>query len=140
ETMERAYPHEGVMVNSGPFDGTGTDVAVEKVTQWLEEKRIGAKRVNYKFRDWGISRQRYWGTPIPIIHTDEGEAPVDEGALPVKLPNVDSYEPTATGESPLANIPEFVNVTLPDGTRGRRETDTMGTFACSSWYFMRFAD
>jgi leucyl-tRNA synthetase len=140
ETMERAYPDEGVMVNSGPFDGTGADVAVEKVTQWLEEKGIGAKRVNYKFRDWGISRQRYWGTPIPIIHTDDGEVAVDEDALPVRLPNVDSYEPTATGESPLANIPEFVNVTLPDGTRGRRETDTMGTFACSSWYFMRFAD
>ena len=107
---------------------------------WLEEKGIGKKRINYKFRDWGISRQRYWGTPIPIIHTDEGEVAVDESALPVELPNVDSYEPTATGESPLANIPEFVNVTLPDGTQGRRETDTMGTFACSSWYFMRFTD
>ncbi len=140
DTMERAYPHEGVMINSGIFDGTDADEAVEKVTAWLEEKNIGAKRVNYKFRDWGISRQRYWGTPIPIIHTDEGQVPVDENDLPVELPDVNSYEPTATGESPLAKISEFVNVTLPDGTRGRRETDTMGTFACSSWYFMRFAD
>ncbi len=138
--MERAYPHEGVMVNSGIFDGTNADEAVEKVTRWLEEKGFGAERINYKFRDWGISRQRYWGTPIPIIHTDDGEVSVDENNLPVELPNVDSYEPTATGESPLATIPEFVNVTMPDGTRGRRETDTMGTFACSSWYFMRFTD
>ncbi|MBI4670483.1 MAG: leucine--tRNA ligase [Chloroflexi bacterium] len=140
DTMERAYPHEGVMVNSGPFDGTPADVAVEQVTQWLEEKGIGAKRINYKFRDWGISRQRYWGTPIPIIHTDDGEVAADHDALPVELPNVNSYEPTATGESPLATIPEWVNVTLPDGTHARRETDTMGTFACSSWYYMRFAD
>ncbi len=140
DTMERAFPHDGVMVNSGPFDGTGADVAVAQVTQWLEGKGIGAKRINYKFRDWGISRQRYWGTPIPIVHTADGEAPVSPESLPVELPDVNSYEPTATGESPLATIPEFVNVTLPDGTPGRRETDTMGTFACSSWYYMRFAD
>lgn len=140
DSMDQAYPHEGVMVNSGPFNGTNADVAVERVTKWLEEKGIGAKRINFKFRDWGISRQRYWGTPIPIIHTDEGEVAVSSDALPVELPNVDSYEPTATGESPLATIPEFVNVTLPDGTRGRRETDTLGTFACSSWYYMRFTD
>jgi len=140
EKMARAYPHDGAMVNSGMFDGTPADVAVEKVTRWLEEKGFGAKRINFKFRDWGISRQRYWGTPIPIIHTDEGETTIDEQALPIELPNVDSYEPTATGESPLANISEWVNVTLPDGTQGRRETDTMGTFACSSWYYMRFTD
>lgn len=140
DTMARAYPHDGVMVNSGPFDGTPADQAVEKVTRWLEEKGLGNKRVNYKFRDWGISRQRYWGTPIPIIHTVEGEVAVAEGELPVELPNVNSYEPTATGESPLANIPEFTDVSLTDGTRGRRETDTMGTFACSAWYYMRFTD
>jgi len=140
EKMERAYPHDGAMANSGIFDGTPADVAVEKVTRWLEEKGFGAKRINYKLRDWGISRQRYWGTPIPIIHTAEGEITIDEQALPIELPNVDSYEPTATGESPLANISEWVSVTLPDGTQGRRETDTMGTFACSSWYYMRFTD
>ncbi len=158
DTMERAYPHEGVMVNSGPFDGTPADMAVEKVTRWLEEQGIGAKQVNYKFRDWGISRQRYWGSPIPIVHTPNGEVAVDESELPVELPNVNSYEPTATGESPLANIPEWVNVTVTadehgkqvivplqehapaEGIPGRRETDTMGTFACSSWYYLRFAD
>ncbi|MEK7277000.1 MAG: leucine--tRNA ligase, partial [Chloroflexota bacterium] len=140
DTMTEAWPHEGVMVNSAQFDGTPADQAVAKVTAWLEETSKGKKRVNYKLRDWGISRQRYWGTPIPVIYTDDGEAPVAVEDLPVRLPDVDSYEPTATGESPLALIPKFVNVILPDGTKGRRETDTMGTFACSSWYFLRFAD
>ncbi len=130
----------GAMINSGEFSGTPGDVAAKRVTEWLEKTGKGKARVNYKLRDWGISRQRYWGTPIPIIHTDEGEVPVDEDKLPVKLPNVESYEPTATGESPLATIARFVNVKLPDGTKGRRETDTMGTFACSSWYFLRFTD
>ncbi len=130
----------GTMINSDKYTGTPGEKAVSCVTEWLEETGKGKRRVNYKLRDWGISRQRYWGTPIPVIHTDEGEVPVPEDQLPVRLPNVESYEPTATGESPLATIPEFVNVTLPDGTRGRRETDTMGTFACSSWYYMRFAD
>ena len=130
----------GAMINSNQFTGTPGDVAVEKVTTWLEKIRKGKARVNYKLRDWGISRQRYWGSPIPIIHTDQGEVPVGEKDLPVKLPEVESYEPTATGESPLATIPKFVNVKLPDGTKGRRETDTMGTFACSSWYFLRFVD
>ncbi|MBI5034423.1 MAG: leucine--tRNA ligase [Chloroflexi bacterium] len=130
----------GTMINSNEFSNTPGDVAKKRVTEWLEQTGKGKSRVNYKLRDWGISRQRYWGTPIPIIHTDEGEVPVDETKLPVKLPDVDSYEPTATGESPLATINKFVNVKMPDGSKGRRETDTMGTFACSSWYFMRFAD
>lgn len=130
----------GTMINSNQFTGTPGDVAVKRVTEWLEQIGKGKARVNYKLRDWGISRQRYWGAPIPIIHTEQGEVPVDENDLPVKLPDVESYEPTATGESPLATIPKFVNVTLPDGTPGRRETDTMGTFACSSWYFLRFVD
>ncbi len=130
----------GAMINSREFSGTPGDNAVKHVTEWLEWKGIGKRRVNYKFRDWGISRQRYWGAPIPIIHTDAGEVAVDEKDLPVRLPDVESYEPTATGESPLATIPKFVNVTLSDGTKGRRETDTMGTFACSSWYFLRFVD
>ncbi|MCI0476623.1 MAG: class I tRNA ligase family protein, partial [Anaerolineales bacterium] len=130
----------GAMINSNEFSGTPGDVAVKKVTAWLEARGKGKARVNYKLRDWGISRQRYWGSPIPIIHTDDGEVPVDEKDLPVKLPDVDSYEPTATGESPLATIPKFVNVKLPGGVKGKRETDTMGTFACSSWYFLRFVD
>src|SRR5262245_8068867 len=138
--MEAAWTGEGVMVDSGPFDGTATQVAVKKVTRWLEETRRGKQTVNYKLRDWGISRQRYWGTPIPIVYTADGEVPVSPDDLPVRLPNVSHYEPADTGESPLATIPEFVNVALPDGTVGRRETDTMGTFACSSWYFLRFTD
>ncbi|HEX7587440.1 MAG TPA: class I tRNA ligase family protein, partial [Anaerolineae bacterium] len=130
----------GTLINSGDFTGTPGEVAVTRVTEWLEKTGKGQARVNYKLRDWGISRQRYWGTPIPVVHTDQGDVAVAEKDLPVKLPDVDSYEPTATGESPLATISKFVNVKLPDGTRGRRETDTMGTFACSAWYFMRFAD
>jgi leucyl-tRNA synthetase len=105
------------------------------------QKNIGQRRLNYKMRDWLISRQRYWGTPIPIIHLEDGQdIAMDEADLPLTLPDVESYEPTATGESPLATIENWVNVTLPDGRTGRRETDTMGTFACSSWYFSRFAD
>lgn len=130
----------GTMISSGELTGTRGDIAVNKVTEWLEKSGKGKARVNYKLRDWGISRQRYWGTPIPIVHTDEGEVPVEERELPVRLPDVNSYEPTATGESPLATIAKFVNVKLPNGKVGKRETDTMGTFACSSWYFMRFTD
>jgi leucyl-tRNA synthetase len=138
--MKTAWTGEGVMVHSGSFDGTPTRVAVEKVTRWLEETGRGKPAVNFKLRDWGISRQRYWGTPIPIVHTPEGEVPVPPEDLPVQLPDVSHYESADSGESPLATIPEFVNVVLPDGTAGRRETDTMGTFACSSWYFLRFTD
>jgi len=130
----------GAMINSGEFTGTRGDIAVNKVVEWLEKSGKGKARVNYKLRDWGISRQRYWGTPIPIVHTNEGEVAVAEKDLPVKLPDVNSYEPTATGESPLATIAKFVNVKLPGGKAGKRETDTMGTFACSSWYFLRFTD
>ncbi len=138
--MTEAWPHEGVMINSAQFDGTPADEAVSKVTAWLAQMGKGSRRVNYKMRDWLISRQRYWGTPIPIVHTDAlGEVPVAAEQLPVVLPEVANYEPTDTGESPLAIIHEFVNVALPDGTNGRRETDTMGTFACSAWYFLRFA-
>ena len=140
ERMMEAWTGAGQMVHSGPFDGTSTDVAVRRVTAWLAETGRGKPRVNYKLRDWGISRQRYWGTPIPIVYHEEEEIPVPFEDLPVLLPEVEHYEPTGTGESPLAGIPEFVNCTLPDGSAGRRETDTMGTFACSSWYFLRFAD
>jgi leucyl-tRNA synthetase len=139
-TMSEAWPGEGKMIDSGPFDGTPTDVAFAKVTDWLQKTSKGRRRVNYKLRDWGISRQRYWGTPIPIIHSEQGEVSVSEKDLPVRLPDVQHYEPSDTGESPLATIPEFVNVRLSHGTLGRRETDTMGTFACSSWYYLRFAD
>ena len=138
DTMQEAWTGEGVMSRSGSFDGTPTGQAVDRVTDWLEETYRGRSSVHYKLRDWGISRQRYWGTPIPIVHTSDGEVPVAADDLPVRLPEVRNYEPTGSGESPLAAIPEFVQVSLPGGIRGRRETDTMGTFACSSWYFLRF--
>ncbi len=129
----------GKMINSALFDGTAAEQGVSKVTAWLEETGKGRRRVNYKLRDWLISRQRYWGTPIPIIHTEKyGEVALAPEELPVVLPDVPNYEPTDTGESPLAAIENFVNAILPDGTLGRRETDTMGTFACSAWYFLRF--
>jgi leucyl-tRNA synthetase len=131
----------GSPINSGPITGLAAEKAVSAAIDWLEQEEAGQRRLNYKMRDWLISRQRYWGTPIPIIHTDDGlDVPVDDADLPVELPDVESYEPTETGESPLALVDEWVGVTLPDGRTGRRETDTMGTFACSSWYFARFAD
>ncbi len=127
----------------GPFTGEseGDDI-IQQIIRWLEEQQLGRGVVNYKLRDWLISRQRYWGTPIPIIHCPQcGEVPVPEDQLPVLLPEVEKYQPTGTGESPLASIPEFVKTTCPTcGGPARRETDTMGGFACSSWYFLRFAD
>jgi leucyl-tRNA synthetase len=135
------HAEKGVPINSGPINGAAADAAIEQVISWLEARGLGQGRTNYKMRDWLISRQRYWGTPIPIVHTADGrEIPLTAEQLPLELPDVENYEPTATGESPLALIDDWVNVTLPDGTVGRRETDTMGTFACSSWYFLRFAD
>lgn len=141
-TSEWASAYEdkrGTMVNSGPLNGidTGEDgkACIRAATEYVEKLGVGKRRVNYKIRSWLISRQRYWGTPIPIVHTDDGEAALNESELPLKLPDVSHYEPTATGESPLANIAEFVNA-----PNGKRETDTMATWACSSWYYMRFAD
>lgn len=131
----------GVPIHSGPINGVPADEAVSRTVDWLVQQGKGQRRLNYKMRDWLISRQRYWGTPIPIVHAEDGlEVAVEDADLPLTLPDVESYEPTATGESPLATIDSWVNVTLPDGRTGRRETDTMGTFACSSWYFLRFAD
>jgi len=127
----------------GPFAGEPDNYAtVAKVVRYLEEKGTGAGVVRFKLRDWLISRQRYWGAPIPIIHCPEhGEVPVPDDQLPVRLPDVEHYQPSGTGESPLATIPEFVNAVCPIcGKASRRETDTMGGFACSSWYFLRFAD
>ena len=132
----------GDMFNSGEFTGAigGNGCAKKKVTGWLAETGKGKGAVNYKLRDWLISRQRYWGAPIPIVHCENcGEVAVPDDQLPVMLPDVDNYEPTGSGESPLANIPEFVNTTCPTcGAPAKRETDTMGGFACSSWYFLRF--
>ncbi len=128
---------------AGPFLGApNSKETVAKVISHLEAEGLGRGVVNFRLRDWLISRQRYWGAPIPIIHCPAcGIVPVPEADLPVTLPDIEKYQPTGTGESPLAAIPEFVNVACPQcGAPARRETDTMGGFACSSWYFLRFAD
>lgn len=131
----------GVLVNSGEWTGIPAREAIAKLGEWFEERDLGKRKIQYKLRDWLISRQRYWGCPIPIIHTKDGDMhAVPEDCLPVLLPEVENYEPPGDGTSPLATIPEFVNVTDKDGRLGRRETDTMGGFACSSWYFLRFTD
>ncbi|WP_308753326.1 leucine--tRNA ligase [uncultured Anaerotruncus sp.] len=132
----------GVMVNSGMLDGLSVDEAKKKITAWLAEKGKGEPKVNFKLRDWVFSRQRYWGEPIPIIHCDHcGYVPLDESELPLRLPEVDSYEPTENGDSPLAAMDDWVNVPCPKcGAPARRETDTMPQWAGSSWYFLRYCD
>ena len=140
--LNEAGTEDGVAVNSGRFDGMTTADFKSAIIAWLEEQGRGKRSVNYRIRDWLISRQRYWGAPIPIVHCPScGIVPVPDDQLPVLLPDVENYAPSGTGESPLANIPEFVNTTCPTcGGAARRETDTMGGYACSSWYFFRFAD
>ena len=139
ETMTEAYEGEGFLVNSGPFDGMDSMKAREAIARYLEERKMGGPRVSYRLRDWGISRQRYLGAPIPIIYCDRcGTVPVSEKDLPVVLPP--NVEVTGTGESPLERVKEFVETRCPKcGGPGRRETDTMDTFVESSWYFDRFA-
>jgi len=132
----------GVMVNSGMLDGLSVEEAKKKITAWLAENGKGEPKVNFKLRDWVFSRQRYWGEPIPIIHCDHcGYVPLDESELPLRLPEVDSYEPTENGDSPLAAMDDWVNVPCPKcGAPARRETDTMPQWAGSSWYFLRYCD
>ncbi|HYT79308.1 MAG TPA: leucine--tRNA ligase [Actinomycetota bacterium] len=139
DEMSVAWPHEGVMVNSGPFDGTPSPESIERVTAWLAKEGKGREATSYRLRDWLISRQRYWGPPIPIIYCSScGEVPVPEEDLPVLLPEDVDFSPQ--GESPLAKNEGFVNVSCPScGEAARRETDTMDTFVDSSWYFLRFA-
>ncbi|MBQ9515099.1 MAG: leucine--tRNA ligase, partial [Ruminococcus sp.] len=126
----------GIMVNSGILDGLSVEEAKVKIIDYLTEKGIGHKKVNFKLRDWVFSRQRYWGEPIPIVHCDDcGYVPIPETELPLRLPMVESYEPTDTGESPLANMTEWVETTCPHcGKKAYRETDTMPQWAGSSWY------
>jgi len=140
--LKAAETTEGIAVNSGDWSGLSTAEFKKAIGRWLEEKGIGRPTVNYRLHDWLISRQRYWGAPIPIVHCPScGEVPVPEEQLPVLLPDVENYHPSGTGESPLATIPEFVQTVCPAcGGAARRETDTMGGYACSSWYFLRFAD
>ena len=133
---------KGVMVNSGFLNGLTVEDAKLKMQEWLTEKGIGAKKVNYKLRDWVFSRQRYWGEPIPMVYCEKcGWVPIDESELPLTLPNVESYEPTDNGESPLAKMTDWVNTTCPHcGAPAKRETDTMPQWAGSSWYFLRYCD
>ena len=141
---EEAYTDcdTGIMVNSGMLNGLSVEEAKEKITQWLHDNGKGHSKVNYKLRDWVFSRQRYWGEPIPIIICDHcGYVPLEEKDLPLTLPEVESYEPTDTGESPLAKMDSWVNVTCPIcGRPAKRETDTMPQWAGSSWYFLRYCD
>ena len=139
EELEEAYIEPGAMVNSGQFDGLPSEQGKEAVSDFLEEKGWGKRAVTYKLRDWLISRQRYWGTPIPMIYCPKcGIVPVPEQDLPVLLPENAEFKPT--GESPLKYCDEFVNTTCPKcSSPAKRETDTMDTFMCSSWYFLRYA-
>jgi len=142
EDMTEAYTESGVMVNSGEFNGMKSEDAKRDLPKILESRGIGKVTTNYKLRDWVFSRQRYWGEPIPIIHCEHcGAVPVPEEELPLTLPEVESYQPTGTGESPLADIEEWVNTTCPVcGKPAKRETNTMPQWAGSSWYFLRYVD
>lgn len=141
EDLTEAYtPKDGVTVNSGQFSGLPVKMAMRRIAEWMESEGIGEQRVNFKLRDWLVSRQRYWGTPIPMIYCpDCGEVPVSESELPVVLPDVDNYKPGPDGRSPLAQIRSFVETTCPQcGKPAERETDTMAGSMDSSWYFLRF--
>ena len=142
EGEERIYHGEGILINSGEFNGMSTSDAREKIVAWLEEKKLGAAKTTYKMRDWLISRQRYWGAPIPIIHCpDHGAVAVPESELPVILPVIEDYAPKGDGKSALARATDWVNTTCPEcGKPALRETDTMDGYACSSWYLLRYGD
>lgn len=137
---EKAVTDYGILINSDKFNDLSSEDAKEKITSALKEKSDGDFSINFKLRDWIFSRQHYWGEPIPIIHCDEcGMVPVPEDQLPVQLPDVENYEPTDTGESPLAKISDWVNTTCPNcGGKAKRETDTMPNWAGSSWYFLAY--
>lgn len=141
-TEELPYVGDGVHINSEFLNGLGKEEAISKMVKWLEENKCGEAQINYKMRDWIFSRQRFWGEPIPMVHCDTcGWVPLNESDLPLVLPDVAEYEPTDDGESPLANITDWVNTTCPKcGGPARRETDTMPNWAGSSWYFLRFMD
>jgi len=142
DVQDQAWTEDGMHVNSGFLDGLNKDDAIEKMLAWLEEKQLGTKAVNYKLRDWVFSRQRYWGEPIPLVHCPTcGIVPLKEEQLPLLLPKVTSYEPSGTGESPLAKIDEWVNTTCPVcGGPAKRETNTMPQWAGSCWYYLRYLD
>jgi len=141
KNSQTCFVGDGKAINSGQFDGLSTAEFKEQIAQWLEERGQGKKAINYKLRDWLFSRQRYWGEPFPILHTENGGvAGLSESELPLELPQTESYKPTGTGQSPLAAISDWVNVTLPDGTKAKRETNTMPQWAGSCWYYLRYLD
>ncbi|MBJ7665064.1 leucine--tRNA ligase [Weissella confusa] len=141
DIAEEAYTGDGEHINSGFLDGMGKQEAIKKAIAWLEEQGVGHKQVNYRLRDWIFSRQRYWGEPIPVIHWEDGEKTlVPEDQLPLRLPEVDNIMPSGTGESPLVNVDDWVNVVDENGRKGKRETNTMPQWAGSSWYYLRYMD
>ncbi|WP_242362877.1 leucine--tRNA ligase [Limosilactobacillus antri] len=141
DLSEGAFDGDGKHINSGFLDGLNIKEAKAKMIDWLEEHDAGHKKVNYRLRDWIFSRQRYWGEPIPVIHWDDGTTSlVPEDELPLKLPDTDNIEPSGTGESPLANVEDWVNVYDENGRHGLRETNTMPQWAGSSWYWLRYTD
>ena len=142
DVQQQAWTEDGLHVNSDFLDGLDKEEAIKKMLLWLEERKLGTKTTNYKLRDWIFSRQRYWGEPIPLIHCEHcGIVPVPETDLPLLLPEVNSYEPSGTGESPLAKIDEWVNTTCPVcGGPAKRETNTMPQWAGSCWYYLRYID
>lgn len=132
---------DGKAINSGQFNGLSTAEFKEKITNWLARRGQGAKAINYKLRDWLFSRQRYWGEPFPIMHVENGRIMgLTEQELPLQLPKVKDYKPAGTGEPPLANVTDWVSVTLPDGSKAKRETNTMPQWAGSCWYYLRYLD
>ena len=139
--LVEAYPGDGKMLNSGEYDGMDSKEFKTLIVEWLEKQGIGKTSINYKLRDWIFTRQRYWGEPIPVIHTEDGRTlPVDESDLPITLPEVESYTGTGEGDSPLAKVTDWVNITLPDGKKAFRETNTMPQWAGSCWYYLRYID
>ncbi len=141
DISKEAFTGDGVHVNSDFLNGLHNEEAKAKMVDWLTEKGVGEKKVNYKMRDWNFSRQRYWGEPIPVIHWEDGETTlVPEDELPLRLPKESNIKPSGTPESPLANLTDWVNVVDENGRKGKRETNTMPQWAGSSWYFLRYID
>ena len=141
DVQKEAYTGDGVHINSDFLNGMDKGEAIDAINNWLEENGVGEKKVNYRLRDWLFSRQRYWGEPIPVIHWEDGETTlVPEDELPLYLPKATDIKPSGTGESPLANLDDWVNVVDENGRKGRRETNTMPQWAGSSWYFLRYID
>ena len=139
--QDEAYVGDGPLVNSGFLDGKNVEDAKAAILAWLEEENAGVRETQYRLRDWLFSRQRYWGEPFPLLHAEDGEViPLSEDELPVELPPVDEYKPREDGQPPLARATDWLTVTLPDGRKATRETNTMPQWAGSCWYYLRYID